>query len=312
MPVNARTRALYELVAPDAEFEAITDPVFRLTEGPLWNAEGGFLLFSDIPRDTIYRLDERGVEPWRRPSGNANGLTYDAHRRLLACESGQRRVTLTEPDGTVTALAHGHAGRSLNAPNDVVASSSGAVYFTDPSTTSRGRIEGDSLVNGLYLVRPGDREPTLLCDDFDLPNGLCLSPDESVLYVDDTMRREIRAFDVRAGGLLANERTFFAGIGEGLVDPDDPWGFGEGVPDGMKVDEHGNVYCTGPRGIWVVEPGGALLGTLELSSSEHARNVNWGGPDWRTLFVCAGSPVERRASVYRIELRVRGAGCYIH
>jgi gluconolactonase len=312
MAVAARSEELYRLVAPDARFEQLTAPEFRLTEGPLWDAREGRLLFTDLPRDTIHRLDESGVGVWRRPSGHTNGLTFDREGRLLACESGRRRVTRTEHDGTITVLADACDGRALNAPNDVVASRGGAVWFTDPSTGFRGRLPGHGLVEGVYVIAGDGAEPRLVADDFDLPNGLCLSPDESVLYVDDTIRREIHAFDVLPGGGLANRRVLVSGMGEGRPHPNDAASFGEGPPDGIKVDGEGNLYCTGPLGVWVIRPEGELLGVLELLPPlTHARNLNWGGPDWRTLYVCAGSVTARRAAVFRIELKTRGAACYI-
>lgn len=312
MTVRAHSAAMHAIVAPDARFELVAEPAYRLTEGPLWDAAAGCLLFTDLPRDTIHRLDGAGARVWRRPSGHANGITFDRRGRLLACESGRRRVTRTEADGTVTVLAERCEGRALNAPNDIVASSSGAVYFTDPSTTFRGRLVGDDLVEGVYLVGEDGGAPRLVARDFDLPNGLCLSPDERILYVDDTVRREILAFDVHPGGGLAGRRVFYEGIGSGRFDPGDAASFGEGAPDGIKADANGNVYCTGPGGVWVIEPGGELLGVLELPGPlGHAFNLNWGGPDWRTLYVCAGSLTRRAAAVFRIELEARGSACYI-
>jgi gluconolactonase len=292
---------------------AVTGPTFRLTEGPVWLAQEGCLLFTDLPRGVIHRLDPDGtVSDHRRPSGHANGLTLDAADRLIACESAERRVTRMESDGAVTVLASHHAGRPLNAPNDVVASRDGRVWFTDPSTTFRGPLEGPRGPEAVYLVTDDPGAPTLLSTDFDLPNGLCLSPDEQVLYVNDTIRREIRAFDLLPDGTVTNERTFVDGIGEGRPDPADPSSFGDGHPDGMTCDEHGNVWCTGPFGIWILSPAANLLGVVRLPEPHHhARNLGWGGPGWSTLWICAGSTEGRTALVFRVETATRGTGCHI-
>lgn len=301
------------LVAPGTRPVALTPPVYRLTEGPVWLAREGCLLFTDLPRGVIHRLDADGtVTDHRRPSGHANGLTLDAAGRLIACESGERRLTRTGADGSVVVLASHAAGRSLNAPNDVVAARAGHVWFTDPSTTFRGPLAGERGPEGVYRVTGDPRAPALVSRDFDLPNGLCLSPDERILYVNDTIRREIRAFDLRPDGAAVRERTFADGIGEGRPDPADATSFGDGHPDGMTCDEHGNVWCTGPFGVWVLAPSGDLLGVVRLPEPHHhARNLAWGGPDWSTLYVCAGSTAGRTALVLRLETLTRGAGCFV-
>jgi gluconolactonase len=257
---------------------------FQFTEGPLWMPDG-YLVFSDIPANTIYAL--RGEEPevWRRPSGNSNGLTVDNQGRLVACEHGNRRVSVTEEDGSVVPLATHYEGRRLNSPNDVVVASDGSAYFTDPPY---GVQEEQRQLDfqGVYRIGPDD-ELTLLVDDFVRPNGLAFSPDESVLYVADTDRDWVRAFDVAADGALGNGRVFYK-----VEEP------ARLRPDGMKVDSEGNLYIAGWDGVVIVAPDGSHVQTVELP--ERPANLAFGGPDGRTLFVTA------RRSVYSFRVRHPG------
>jgi gluconolactonase len=299
-PLEARTPALHDLVAPDAPLDRIAGGL-GFTEGPVWR--GGALLFSDIPNQRIarWRRLPEGPELTTLATGMSNGLTLDAQGRLLAAEHYGRRVTRIADDGTRTVLAERYDGRRLNSPNDLVVKSDGAIYFTDPpygvqpGRPGAVRPEGwwtrpipgkEQPCHGVYRLAP-DGRLHLLADDFALPNGLAFSPDESVLYVDDSAHKHIRAFDVRPDGTLAGGRV--------LLDmaSDDP-----GVPDGLKVDVHGNVFCTGPGGVWVCRPDGTLLGRIVLP--ELPANVGW-GEDGTVLFVTA------RTSVYRVPTRTRGA-----
>ena len=262
---------------------------FGFTEGPIWC--GDYLLFSDIPQNRIVRWQMRSEGPevttFRSPSGNSNGLTLDKSGRLIACEHSTRRVTRTEVDGTVSVLAERYDGRRLNSPNDVVVRSDGSVYFTDPPYGLGETAAWKEIpFNGVYRITP-DGELVLLVDDFDRPNGLAFSPDEAILYVNDTVRRHIRAFDVSAEGDISNGRVFIE-----MQSPKD------GVPDGMKVDQEGNVYCTGPGGIWIMDPDGKQLGSIILP--ELPANLAWGDPDWQTLYITA------RTSVYRLRLDTPG------
>lgn len=266
---------------------------FLFTEGPLWDAGTRSLLFSDIPADRIYRWrDGAAAEVFREPSGKSNGLAWDEDGRLLACEHLTRRVSSTETGGAVVTLADRYQGRRLNSPNDLVVHAGGAVYFTDPpygiQSASVGAIaEQEQPVNGLYRVVPG-REAELLAADFDRPNGLAFSPDEKRLYVNDTPRYHVRAFEVRPDGTLTG----------GEVLAEFPAEAGEGRPDGLKVDVAGNLYTTGPGGLWLVAPDGVLLAHVRLP--EKATNCAW-GDDGLSLYVTAG------ASVYRLRTRIRGA-----
>jgi len=226
----------------------------------------------------------------------ANGLTRDTQGRLIICEGGARRVTRMEPDGSITVVANRYQGLPLNRPNDVVVKSDGSIYFTDPGGPSP---DTDLDFSGVYRVPPDLGDINLLVRDYILPNGLAFSPDESVLYINDSLGLLVRddmfrslgridAFDVRANGMLANRRVFCELRGEQ-----------SGIPDGMKVDVEGNVYCTGPGGVWVMDATGKHLGTI-LTSVEHTTNIAWGGDDWKTMFITTPE------TLARIQLKIAG------
>lgn len=264
---------------------------FTFTEGPVWR--GDDLLFSDIPnnRTIRYRPLPEGPEitTFRTPSGNANGLTLDRQGRLLACEHSGRRVSRVDESGRAETVVDSYKGKRLNSPNDVVVRSDGSIFFTDPPYGLRNGTEGKELdFNGVYRIDPGG-ELHLLVDDFDRPNGLAFTPDERRLLIDDTVRGHIRVFDVAGDGSLSNGRVFAELKGA----PGE-----RGAPDGMKVDSEGNVYCTGPAGVWVFDPNGRFLG--RIVTPEVPANLAWGDPDWRTLYITA------RTSLYRIRLAVPG------
>ena len=258
---------------------------FQFTEGPLWMPKG-LLLFSDIPAGRIYRWTaEGGSEVWREPSGEANGLTLDLQGRLLACEHGNRRVSRAEADGNIISLAERYEGKRLNSPNDIVVRSDGIVYFTDPPYGIQPQQQEQPL-NGVYAVWP-DGAMELVADDFVRPNGLAFAPDESVLYIDDSGRRHVRALDLRPDGTLTNSRVF--------ADMDHPQ---PGSPDGMKIDVEGHLYVAGATGIWVFEPEGTWLGVLV--TPEKPSNCAWGDEDRQSLYVTA------RTSLYRFRVKVPG------
>jgi gluconolactonase len=281
------------LVQPGAEVSRIATG-FGFTEGPIWMADQS-LHFSDIPGNTRYRWHPtEGVSVVRRPSNKSNGMTRQADGSLLVCEHLTSCVARESPvGGRRTVIASSHDGKPLNSPNDVIAARDGSVFFTDPTF---GRISPDfgevrpceQSVHGIYRAREG-QEAELLLDDFDQPNGLCLSPDESLLYVNDTGRAHIRVFPMRDSRPHGQGQIFAEGIS------DTP---GDGFVDGMKVDEAGNVYVTGPGGIWAFSPAGARLGLIAVP--EKVANLNWGGPDWRTLYITAST------SVYRLPMIVAG------
>lgn len=266
---------------------------FQFTEGPVWC--GDYLLFSDIPSNRIicFRKFSDGPEitTYRRPSGNSNGLTLDRSGRLVACESSTRRITRTEIDGTISVLAERYKGKKLNSPNDVIVRSDGTVYFTDPFYTTMNPSPPEELgYKGVYKIVP-DGQLTLLADDYTFPNGLAFSPDESVLYINDTIKRHIRAYDVNSEGTISTGRVLIEMEGDGF-----------GAPDGMKVDTKGNVYCTGPGGIWIINPKGKHLATIHLP--ETPANLGWGDSDYKTLYITA------RTSIYRIRISAAGIPPY--
>ncbi len=265
---------------------------FLFTEGPVWHPTGRFLLFSDMPGDHMRRWSARdGVTTFRKPSDMSNGLTYDRQGRLVACEHATSRVTRTEPDGRVVALATHYRGRQLNSPNDIICGSDGGIYFSDPPY-GRAKFYGverpqELDFQGVYRVGPDPGSPELLVDDFDRPNGLCFSLDERRLFINDTARQHIRVFDVTPRGTLANGRLWAETKG------DKP-----GAPDGMKIDAAGNVYCCGPGGIHVFDPEANLLEIIEVP--ERTANFAWGDDDYYSLFITAST------SLYRIRTRLPG------
>jgi gluconolactonase len=290
----SKTAAFHELVPPDRQLTRLCTG-FRFTEGPVWSAGGQYLLYSDIPANVRWRWDEAtGATEARRPSNKCNGMTYEADGSLLVCEHLSSRVVRERAGGPAEVVASHYQGRRLNSPNDIVASDDGAIYFTDPTygrTAEFGQQRDPDLpFRGVFRVRPGGAEPDLVISDMGQPNGLCFAPGESLLYVNDTTGAFIRVFDVLADGSVGAGRTLCSGIGTGKA--------GDPNPDGMKCDERGNVYVTGPGGVWVIDPDGTPVGVLEVP--EKVGNLNWGGAGWRSLFICAST------SVYRIDLEVSG------
>ena len=296
MPIEQIAPGLESIVALDQEVEELGRG-FIGGEGPLWWREGEYFLFSEVRNNRRMQWSSaEGVTVFHEPTNNANGLTRDPQGRLVICEGGARRVTRMEPDGSITVVASNYRGQRLNRPNDVVVKSDGSIYFTDPG----GPAPDLGLdFSGVYRVSPDLEAINLLVRDFVLPNGLTFSPDESILYIndsqgvlvrDDIFRSigHIKAFDVRANGMLANGRVFRELRGEGT-----------GIPDGMKVDVAGNVYCTGPGGVWVMDASGKHLGTI-LTGVEHTTNIAWGGDDWKTMFITTP------ATLARIELKIPG------
>lgn len=291
MSVEIRDERFRDVVGDDAPLEQLGTG-FTFTEGPVWSPAGGYLIFSDMPGNIMRKWSPSGgIETFRQPSNMANGNFYDPQGRLVTCEHATSRVTRTEPDGDITVLASHFQGKELNSPNDVVAKSDGAVYFTDPSFGRNEffgvpREQGLS-VQGLYRIEPGTERLRLLVSDFVQPNGLSFSVDESQLFVNDTMRGHIRVFDVREDGGLANSGIWAEVTGEG-----------DGVPDGLKVDSAGNVYCTGPGGIHVFAPDATPLGVIHVP--DVTSNFTWGGDDLRSLFATAST------SLYRTRVKVPG------
>jgi gluconolactonase len=273
---------------------------FRFTEGPVWFGDGRYLLFSDIPNNRIMKWEEEtgAVSVFRKPSDFANGNTRDRQGRLVTCEHGQRRVTRTEYDGRITVLADRFEGKPLNAPNDVVVKSDGSIWFTDPPFGIANDYEGfraePQLPTNLYRIDPGTGRVAVATGDMLGPNGLAFSPDESKLYVVQSRarpHRNIVAYDVVDGKLLQNPRV--------LVD------CGPGIPDGLRVDEDGNLWCGwgmgSPEldGVMVFSPEGERIGRIQLP--ERCANLCFGGAQRNRLFM-AGSQ-----SLYSLYVNTRGA-----
>jgi sugar lactone lactonase YvrE len=283
---------LHSIVDPNATYEKIADG-FIFTEGPVWHSREKHLTFSDIQGNTLYRWTEgNGHEVFRRPSGEANGNSYDRQGRLLTCEHKGRRVSRTAADGSVETLASHFEGGQLNSPNDVVCASNGDLYFTDPPYGLRqpdGSFAAQDLdFCGVFRLSP-DGALTLLVSDFIRPNGLVLSADEKRMFIADTQEHHVRVFDVTPDGLSGGE-VFCDVSHEGAI----------GRPDGMKLDQQGNLYVTGntDHGVWVYDPQGTLLGFIGVG--EPPTNCAFGDDDWKTLYVTA------RTSVYRVRLKVPG------
>ena len=294
MPINKMQPELGRIVSPDQEVEELGNGFGGTdgpAEGPLWWKEGGYLLFSDIHNNRRMKWEPgSGVTTFLEPTNRANGLTRDLAGRLLACEHDSRRVTRTEPDGSITVVANSYQGRQLNRPNDLVVKSDGCIYITDPWTSPFPQQQWDLSFSGVYRVTPDLGTLTLLVDDFLVPNGLAFSPDESILYINDSRRGHIRAFDMQPNGALAraSDRVFC-----------DLRGDHPGVPDGMKVDMEGNVYCGGSGGVWIIDPAGKHLGTIEHGQTA-TTNVAWGGDDWKTLFFTS------RNTLGRVQTKIAG------
>lgn len=286
MSNNAQVESdgIQAILSNNAKVEKLSDG-FDFIEGPIWDSRG-FLLFSDIPADTIYKwTSDNKVSVFRHPAGHPNGNTLDREGRLITAEH-DRRITRTEENGTVVTLADRYNGKRLNSPNDVVVKSDGSIYFTDPPYGISPEQEELGFY-GVYRLSP-DKTLTLLTKQMVRPNGLAFSPNEKKLYVSDSEQGHIRVFQVKPNGTLTNGRIFAQ-----LKEPPDT-----GVPDGIKVDVQGNVYCSGPEGIWVFSPSGKLLGKIIVP--EVVTNLAWGDSDYKTLYITAST------SIYRIRLNIAG------
>jgi len=279
-----------DLVDTHAKLEVLGED-FQFTEGPLWHADRRCLYFSDIPADTIFCYKpEKGISTFRHPSGFSNGLTLDADGNLIVCEHKTRAVTI-QTTSSFEVLASTYRGRRLNSPNDLIISREGAVIFTDPIYGLREGMGGPAKqeldFQGVFLVKPGMPEPHLLLDDFERPNGLAFSLDQKTLYIIDTVRQHIRAFAVGQDWHLSNQGVFAELFGEG-----------QGRPDGMKLDQQGNIFCTGPGGIWVFSPDADLLGKIRLD--QKTANLAWGDTDRRSLYITSSN------FLYRLRCKTAG------
>ena len=291
MKVEIRHDRFRRIVGDDVEITRLGGE-YLFTEGPIWHPYDRDLIFSDIPGDHMRRWGaDRGVETYRRPSNMANGNAYDERGRVITCEHATSRVTRTEADGSISVLASHHEGKELNSPNDVVVKNDGAIYFTDPVFGRREFFgvprEQELSIQGVYRIEPDATELQLLVNNFEQPNGLCFSVDETRMFVNDTPRGHIRVFDVTADGGLRGGEVWAEVTGEG-----------EGVADGLKTDSEGNVYCTGPGGIHVFDQRANCLGVIRIP--QKTANFAWGGDDMLWLFVTAST------SLYRLCVKVPG------
>jgi gluconolactonase len=294
MTVSVLSEQLRELVDENADVEQIATG-FTFTEGPIWMADGS-LHFSDMPGDKRRRWHpDEGVTVLRDPSNKCNGMTLDNDGNLIVCEHVTSSVVRESPGGGRETLATHWGDKELNSPNDVIVARDGSIIFTDPTY---GRMPGFGLereqdldFQGVYRIPARGGDLQLLVDDFAQPNGLCFTADESLLYINDTTRAHIRVFDVGADHQLSNGRVFAENIGTADLAKGD-------LVDGMKLDERGNVYVTGPEGVLVFSPDGEHLGTIKVP--EPVGNLNWGDDDWKSLYVPAST------SVYRVRMKVAG------
>ena len=295
--------AMDALVGPNPKIFKLAEG-FRFTEGPLWVRDGGHLLFSDPNSNTIYKYTPDGkLEVFRQPSGysgadvaeygqpGSNGLTLDPQGRLTINEHGNHRVTRLEPDGTLTVLADRYEGKRLNSPNDLVYRSDGTLFFTDPPFGLPKFFDDprkELPFSGVYSLYQGKLQ--LLTTELTGPNGIAFSPDEKYLYVSnwDEKKKVVMRYEVKADATLVNGRVFF----------DMTSAPGEDALDGIKVDRRGNLYVSGPGGLWVLSPEGKHLGTIK--APRHIHNMAWGDADGMTLYLCA------RSALYRMRLTVAG------
>ncbi len=309
--------SLDQLVPANAKLEQVATGFNKWTEGPVWTHEGS-LLFAEIPSNNILRWAPgekatvfmhpsgyKGTEPFTGPEPGSNGMTLDRDGRVTVAGHAGRtvwRMEKLDPKGQITVLADSYQGKKLNSPNDVVYRSDGSLYFTDPpyglQTQGDDDPQKELKVNGVYRVpgarkqKPGappDRDKLqLVIQDLPRPNGLVFSPDEKYLYVADSGKKIWMRYQVQPDGSVTNGELFLDASKETAV----------GAPDGLRVDKKGNIYSSGPGGVWIIAPSGKHLGTIKVP--ENVSNVAWGDKDGKTLYITAST------SLYRIKLNVAG------
>lgn len=292
MVTEAFSPRFWELAPKEASLSRIHSG-YIFTEGPMWHSKDKYLVWTDIIGDAIWKWTPGvGTSLHTSPTGHADGLFIDREGRIVVAGWGNRTIWRIELDGSTTTLASHYDGKKLNTPNDLVVKSDGTIWWTDMSGALRlpGHNDGDVQkyldFEGVYRLDPDSGDITLLCDDLPAPNGLCFSPDESRLYVNNTRPGQIHVWDVSKDGTLSNRQMF------------DEFGDDSGYPDGMKCDALGNVWCTAPGGVWAIDPDGNRLGAIKVP--EHLANFQFGGDDLKTIYLTA------RTSVYAIDVDVPG------
>ena len=299
--VFAQAARKIEAMVPElANIIAASEPIRELAtgyggdigpaEGPLWMSEGRYLLFNDI--QTARRIKYtpgQGVSVAMEKTNEANGITRDLQGRIVSAEHLTRRVTRYEPDGSITVIANSFQGKRLLRPNDVVVKSDGSVYFTDPGGTAAPE-QWDVTLSGVYRVSADLGSMSLVVDDMVRPNGIAFSPDESVLYVADSRRRHVRAYDMLPNGTVGKETSrIFADLG----------GAEPGVPDGIKVDNAGNLYSGGAGGLYILDSKGKKLGRI-VHGQAATTNLAFGGDDWKTLYFTT------RSTLFSVNVKIAG------
>ena len=266
---------------------------FQFVEGPVWHQLETHLTFSDIAGDTMYRWTPGDVSPavFRRPSNKSNGNTYDSEGRLLTCEHATSRVVRLESDGSISILASHFENKELNAPNDIIVTQDGTIWFSDPLAGRKPffGVERDQQLDfqGVWKITPENGFAEPVARDYELPNGLCTNADETVLYVNDTLKKHIRRYDLAKDGTVSGGEIFA-----------EVYGKGEGVADGMKCDTEGRVWCTGPGGVHVFSSTGVSLGVILIP--EKTANFTWLGADRNTLVTTSST------SLYTILVNTTG------
>lgn len=279
-----------ELIANDAKLETVASG-FGFTEGPMWDA-AGFLYVSDETLNKIFRVYPDGKKEEVIALGDPDGNTFDRRHRLIDCASVLRAIIEVTPEGKYKVVVDRYEGKKFNSPNDVIVGPDGALYFTDPTLDLVAGEKQEIPFQGVYrLDEKGDLR--LLTKDLTQPNGLAFSPDGKKFYVDDSEQRNIRVYDVSADGTLGSGRIF----------DEEPGEKDDGVPDGIKVDKNGDLFVTGPKGIWVWDAKGNHLGTIVMP--EQPANLTWGDKDYRTLYITATT------SVYRLQTKTQGYVPYL-
>lgn len=281
-----------EVINPNAQLSKLATG-YKFVEGPAWHPIEGHLTFSDIADNTMYRWSPGDSQPqvFRHPSNMANGNTYDKEGRLVTCEHATSRVVRLETDGSIVVLASHYENKELNAPNDIIVTRDGTIWFSDPMAGRKPffGIERDQELDfqGVWKIAPEEESAQPVARDYHLPNGLCTDPDETFLYVNDTALKHIRRYQIKADGTISGGEVFT-----------EVTGVGEGVPDGMKCDIEGRVWCTGPGGVHVFSSKGVSLGVILIP--EKTANFTWIGANRNRLVTTSST------SLYEIEVNTVG------